>query len=820
MLTSPHDAGSNMPESSPRAAFAWLLLVGAAALLFASPVRAGVVVPDASDDPAQPTPTLLTLVSQQVDVSIIDQVARTTLVQVFRNDTPAPIAGTYLLPLSERASVQEYAFYVEGRRVVSQVQATPDAEKTFEDAAGRGEHAGILQQRDPNTFSARFTELAPGETRRFEVIYSELLPYEAGLVRYSHPMDYGSTGLPAVEELQVRVRIEESKPVVGTPRTSLPSTSRPIPGGVLVESAIYGAVPVGDYELEYALRSSDFGLAFRTYADGDDEGFFVAMVAPQEDTDDADVVRKDVAFVFDVSGSMDGTKIDQARSALKACLNLMNPGDGLHIVAFNDSLNPWRTGIRELDEASRQDATRFVDGLVAGGGTNIYGAVNTALTTLSASERPTAIVFLTDGLGSRSPADTLEEIERNNPDDRTRIFAFGVGSDVNRVFLERMGRENRGGFTNIDGSVAIDEVVAQFYSQISRPVLTDLALDFGPDITPNRSYPADTPDVYAGQRLVITGRYRGTGASTLTVTGRIGGKEARLELPVRFGDGTQAIDNEHPWVGRLWAKRRAEHLLADIRMYGESPEAKDEVIALSTEWQFATIYTSLVAHADPRVASLTPARIKPGDPVLKIPASADAVAVTAFLPFGEVKDLVFDASETVWTTRFLVPKQTNDGVYWIHVVVTESDGDTSWYRISYTVDTKAPVLRVQIDGLRHLVPGAVLALTARPIVGFLELGNEMIQSLGRDAAARAKAFVDIKQVVARIPGIDAEFVLVSDPDAEAGWHGELQLPADMEPGTYRVEVTATDVAGNRHTVVEPIEVTDAAIAAVSEEVQR
>ncbi len=806
-------------SNTPRPTLATLLLAWIFVLL-AVPAHAGVVVPDPSDDPARPAQTLLTLVSQQVDVSIVDQVARTTLVQVFRNDTPAPISGTYLLPLSERASVQEYAFYVDGRRVVSRVQSKPDAQQTFEGAESRGEHASLLEQRDPDTFTARFTELQSGETRRFEVVYSELLPYEAGLVRYSHPMDYGSTGLPPVEELQVRVRIDESKPVVGTPRTSLPSRSQATKTGVLVETALYDSIPAGDYELEYALRSSDFGLAFRTYADGDDEGFFVAMVAPQEETDDAAIVRKDVAFVFDVSGSMDGTKIDQARSALKACLNLMNPGDGLHIVAFSDSLNPWRTGIRELDEPTRQDATKFVDGLVAGGGTNIYGAVNSTLQTLAASERPTALVFLTDGLGSRSPADTLEAIEANNPDGRTRIFAFGVGGDVNRTFLERMGRENRGGFTNIDGSVAIDTVVAEFYSQISRPVLTDLAFDFGDAITPNRSYPSDTPDVFKGQRLVITGRYRGTGSSVLTVTGRIGGEEKRLELPVRFGDGTQPIDNEHPWVGRLWAKRRAEHLLANIRMYGESPELKDEVVALSTEWQFATMYTSLVAHADPRVASLTPARIKPGDPVLKIPAPADAVAVTAFLPFGEVKDLVFDPSETVWTTRFLVPKETNDGVYWIHVVVTESDGDTSWYRISYTVDTKAPVLRVDIRNLNQLVPGALLAVTARPIVGFLELGSEMIQALGRDAAARAKAFVDIKQVVARIPEIDAEVLLVSNQDAEAGWHGEIELPDHMEPGTYRLEVTATDVAGNRHTVVEPIEVTDTAIAAVQEEVQR
>ncbi|MCO4773830.1 MAG: VWA domain-containing protein [Deltaproteobacteria bacterium] len=795
-----------------------LLLVLVLALLPATSL-AGIVVPN--DAPENPDRTPLTVVSQQVDVSITDQVATTTLVQVFRNDATVPLAGTYRLPLGERTSVQEYAFWVDGRRVVSRIESKEDAKQEFEGAERRGEDAALLEQRDPNTFTAKFTELQPGETRRFEVVTSELLPYEAGKVRYSHPLDYASTGLPPVDELLVRVTIADSKPIKAVTHQSFATTERRLPSGDLqVTTALFDEVPDRDFELEYQLESSDFGLAFRTWDDGADEGYFVAMVAPQEETDDGAIVRKDIAFVFDVSGSMSGHKVDQARSALKGCLNLMNPGDGLYLLAFNDSMNPFSNGVQELDEGLRREATSFVDGLGANGGTNIHDAMQTALNELAASERPTAIVFLTDGHGSRRPADVLKMVETNNPGDSTRIFTFGVGHDLNASFLERLGTENRGGYTQIDGSVPIDQVVASFYAGIAKPVLTDLALDFGPDIVANRTYPSVLPDVYKGQRLVITGRYRGAGPGTLTVKGLIGGEAKELALPVTFGGADQDsalntagvdLGNEHPWVGRLWAKRRAEHLLSQIRMYGETPEAKDEVISLSTQWQFATRYTSLVAHADPRVASLTPARIKPGDPVLKIPAPASSAAVTAMLPFGEVKDLVWDGQDQVWTTRFLVPRSVDDGVYWIHVVVTGEDGGTDWYRISYTVDTKAPVLRVQLQRDR-VAAGSALAMTARPVIGFLELGSEMLQALGRDAAARAKAYVDIKSVVARIPSAGVETVLLSDRDSEAGWHGSLTLPDDLPPGSHRLEVTATDVAGNKHTVVERFDVLEAPVA--------
>jgi Ca-activated chloride channel family protein len=773
--------------------------VGVALACFAAAsAQAGIVLPDAvtdGDRVVNPDRTPLTLVTQEVDVEIIDQVATTTLVQVFRNDTDRPLAGTYLLPLGPTASVQEYAFWIGGRRVASTVGEKAAAKETFEGAQERGEAASLVEQTDENTFTARFTELAPGELRRFEVLYSELLPYEAGKVRYSHPLDYAESGLPDVEDLRVTVRIEDSKPITTVRAPTWPARIEATGESWLVEARMQNAVPSADFELEYEVQSTDFGLTFRTFHDGGDEGFFVAMVAPK-DTDDSEIVRKDVAFVFDTSGSMGGPKIDQARRALKAALNLMNPGDGVYLLAFSGSTNPWKSRTQELDEPSRIDASKFVDSLQARGGTNIHDAVLTALKILGSSTRPTALVFLTDGNGGRNPEDVLAAVADANPDRKTRIFTFGVGADVNTAFLERLGRENRGGFTAIGAGTSIDQAVGDFYSSIAKPVLTDLSFDFG-DIVPNRMYPAMNPDIYKGQRLVLTGRYRGTGRTELKVTGTIGGEDRTLTLPVSF----EADDREHPWVARLWARRRADHLLADARMYGETTEIREEVIALSTEFSFATPYTSLVAHADPRIASLIPQRIKPGDPVLTVPAPRDSVAVTAFLPFGEVKDMVPVPGRDAWTTRFLVPRSVADGVYWIHIVATTSAGRTDWYRISYTVDTTAPVLVVELGTLEGVQPGDLLSIRARPVIGFLELGQEMIRSLGRDAAARAKAYVDIKEVVARIGGSRVQTRLLSEVGGESGWHGEIEIPRDLSPGLHTIEVTATDVAGNKHTVV-------------------
>ena len=156
-------------------------------------------------------------------------------------------------------------------------------------------------------------------------------------------------------------------------------------------------------------------------------------------------------------------------------------------------------------------------------------------------------------------------------------------------------------------------------------------------------------------------------------------------------------------------------------------------------------------------------------------------------------------------TRFLVPRSARDGVYWIHVVATLRGGGSEWFKVSYTVDTTAPVLEVALDEADgRYGAGDVLELTARPVIGFLELGEEMVRALGQDAAARAKAFVDVKRVVARLSGTQLETLLLSEAGSAPGWHGALHLPVDLRPGRYELEVTATDVAGNKHTVVREI----------------
>src|SRR6185436_3789235 len=266
-----------------------------------------------------------------------------------------------------------------------------------------------------------------------------------------------------------------------------------------------------------------------------------------------------------------------------------------------------------------------------------------------------------------------------------RLFTFGVGQDVNRLLLERLGRENRGGVGYVDGGQTIEQVVGGFYGRISRPVLSDLGFKFGA-VTTAMMYPDPLPDLYKGSQLVLVGRYRGGGSVHAALEGTLNGKRVSLPFDASFPEKATG----DAFVARLWAQRRIDFLLSQNRLNGESEEARTEVIALSKQYQILTPYTAMVAAQPTLVAAVSPSRVKPGDPTVRIRAPREA-AVRVYLPaWGEVKQARWSEDDGLWIARFLVPADTRDGTYPVKVEIAHADGRKEWLDQSISIDTAAP----------------------------------------------------------------------------------------------------------------------------------
>ena len=565
------------------------LLLGSAGVVHADGV---VIVEPPPGVPAPETPNLV-VEYHRVSVDITDQVATTEVDQVFLNDTQYDLEGIYIFPLPEEAAISEFAMYVDGERWDGEILPRDEARAIYEDIVRQRLDPALLEYVGRDTFKASIFPIEPGDDRRVELAYSQVLKNEGGLVKYVYPLDTERFSARPLEEVVISVRVESAQPIraIYSPSHDV-AVDRIDEHTVNVSFEDSDVLPDRDFELYYTVSDDDFGLNLLTYRGRGEDGFFLLLVAPKVDVKEMDVVAKDVIFVLDTSGSMEGEKIDQAKDALEHILDNLNPEDRFNIVAFSTGVRLYE---RKLEPATRADeAWRFVDDLRAVGGTNIDLAMAEALA-MADGERPQIIIFLTDGLPTEGVTDAdriIANVDRQ-VSENVRIFAFGLGDDVNTFLLDTIAQDNRGASSYVRPHESIEEEVSTFYAKISTPLLADIELDFG-DLRVEDTYPYPLPDLFAGTQLVVVGRYQEGGRTDVILRGQVNGEEQEFVYEnMRFADS-----GGEEFIPRLWATRKIGYLLNEIRLHGEGRELIDEIVDLSVRYGIMTPYTSFLVEEE------------------------------------------------------------------------------------------------------------------------------------------------------------------------------------------------------------------------------
>jgi Ca-activated chloride channel family protein len=552
----------------------------------------GVIIPD------RPDLTYLTIKYHRVRVTIEDQVATTHIDQVFINESSRTVEGTYLFPLPEEAAISEFVMWVDGERVEGQVLTREKARQIYDEIVRRRRDPALLEYVGRDLFQASIFPIPPGDERRIEIEYSQVLPAEGGLIRYVYPLSTEQFSARPLEDVSVSVSITSNEPI-----KAIYSPSHPV---AIDRDGDYRArvgwedrdvAPDRDFALYYTVSKEDLGVNLLSHKERGEDGFFMLLVAPNVEVDDAQVVSKDVIFVLDTSGSMEGEKIDQAKDALLFVLDNLNPEDRFNIVEFSTGVRTYGDGQQSVRRT--QDASEWVRDISAGGGTDINRAMLEALD-IADRERPTVVIFLTDGLPTEGVVETdlilnnVKQAARSN----MRVFTFGVGDDVNTVLLDTMAREMRGASAYVRPGERIDEQVGAFYAKVSTPVLADIELTFR-GVRVNDAFPYPLPDLFAGTQLVLVGRYRDGGPATVTLEGTVNGRMQRFvyeDLTFRERSGDE-------FIAPLWATRKIGYLLNQIRLHGESRELVDEVVELSIRYGIITPYTSFLVEEPIRALS-------------------------------------------------------------------------------------------------------------------------------------------------------------------------------------------------------------------------
>ncbi|MGA2541514.1 MAG: VIT and VWA domain-containing protein [Verrucomicrobiota bacterium] len=533
-----------------------------------------------------------------VNVKIDGQIATTSVDQDFYNPNPQRLEGTYLFPIPKGGQIDKFTMEIGGQQVQAELLSADKARGIYEDIVRKLKDPALLEYAGRDVFKVRVFPIEPNSHKRITLSYSQVLPSDAGLVSYVYPLNTEKFSAKPIKNVSIKVELETrlSLKTIYSPSHAV-EIKRNGPNKATIAYEVADVQPDTDFALYFAPEKDEVGLNLLTYKTPGEDGYFLLLASPGMDAKDRQVVLKDVVFVLDTSGSMSGKKITQAKKALEFCVENLNDGDHFELVRFSTEVEPLFDRLVPASPANRAKAQDFIKDLRADGATAIDEALHKALSLRPAdSARPFVIIFLTDGMPTIGVTDEDQILSnvRQNDTGRTRIFCFGIGTDVNTHLLDKLTEQSRGSSQYVLPEEDIEVKVSSFFAKIKEPVLANPTLQFTGDIRATKLYPSSLPDLFKGEQLVLAGRYSGHGNSAVMIEGMVNGATRKFTYEVKFPDES----SDHEFIPRLWATRRVGYLLDEIRLHGENAELRDEVTALARKYGIVTPYTAYLIVED------------------------------------------------------------------------------------------------------------------------------------------------------------------------------------------------------------------------------
>ena len=565
-----------------RAGLAIIALIGAAP---------GAVLAQGWIEPIRPIPGGgVERVRGAVHVRVEGRVARVTVEEWFRNTGAQLGEGTYHYPLPGEAVFSSFSLWQGDSELRGETMDAAQARGIYEAIVRAKRDPALIELVRHGLLRARVFPINPGETRKITLRYTQMLDRTGDAWRFRYVAG-PETGTPRSFVLETDAELTRNLGEPFSPTHRL--TTRRSDGRLMVSLA--DSAWTGDLEVLLPLARGLVGLSLVTERRSGEDGYFMLLLAPGAAAERTALAR-DVVVVLDVSGSMAGPKMDQAKAAVVQLLGTLRAGDRFRVVAFAGGVRRYAEGWTALNAESRADAVAWVRGLGTEGGTNIAGALAEALTARPAEGSLGVVVFLTDGqptAGDTDPERIADRADRERGP--FRVFTMGIGHDVNTFVLDRLAVRGRGAAEYIPPGGDIEQAVGALAAKVSNPVLTDLALT-GENAELYHVEPGELPDLFQGDELVVFGRFRPRRGDSLavSVTGRRAGTSERFTSAGAASNGD--------YVAQLWASRRAATLAREIRLRGASTELVGELKTLALRHGILTEYTAYLVQEPNMVA--------------------------------------------------------------------------------------------------------------------------------------------------------------------------------------------------------------------------
>jgi Ca-activated chloride channel family protein len=551
----------------------------------------------------------LPLKSNIVDVNISGVIADVTVTQVYKNEGNRAIEAIYIFPASTKAAVYGMKMQVGERTILAKIKKKEEARQEYQMAKDAGQSASLLEQHRPNVFQMSVANILPQDIIKVELKYTELLVPTDAIYQFVFPTVVGPryvsgqednsqfetwTANPYLQEgelpastFDITVSIHAGLPIREVSCNSHKVDIEYIsPNDSLIRLAPCEQLGANrDYILNYRLAGDKIEAGMLLY-EGKEENFFLVMMQPPKHLKLSYIPPRDYMFIVDISGSMHGFPLDISKQLLKDLIGNLRSEDRFNVLLFAGSSTVMSERSIPASEDNIQKALEIIHRQGGGGGTEILPALKRALAMPGAEGYSRNIIIATDGYVNVE-VEIFDLIRRSL--NNANIFAFGIGTSVNRDLIEGMARVGMGEPFVITDPQEAGEVSKKFRKLVESPVLTDITIDYrGFDAYDVE--PLSIPDIMAERPVIVFGKYQGNPGGTVHLQGRYGGMiyENILDVSrIKPFPGNSALRY-------LWARHKIK-LLADYNQLRFDDERKEEITKLGLTYNLLTEFTSFIA---------------------------------------------------------------------------------------------------------------------------------------------------------------------------------------------------------------------------------
>ena len=560
-----------------------------------------------------------------VKAEISGFISRVVVTQQFENPFKEKIEAVYTFPLPQNAAVDDMTMIVGERTVRGKILPREEAQAVYDAAKASGKIASLLDQERPNIFTQSVANILPGNEIKITISYVETLSYVNGAYEFVFPMVVGPRYVPGSPTGRRRGngfapdtnRVPDASRI--TPNSPPPamrsghdiSLDVTLDAGLILDDVNSkthvvdiertdahsarlrlregSTIPNKDFVLRYDVAGRTIQDALLTHR-SDKGGYFTLILQPPDRVTAEDVRPKELVFVLDTSGSMEGFPIEKAKETMKLALDSLYPSDTFNLITFAGDTEILFSKPVPATRANLKRAQAFLNSRSGSGGTEMMTAIKAALEPSDDQSHIRIVCFMTDGY----VGDDMEIISEVQKHPNARVFSFGIGDAVNRFLLDKMAEVGRGEVEYVDLNDDGSAAARRFHERVRNPLLTDISIEWN-NLPVVDVYPQRIPDLFGAKPLVLTGRFTSAGRGTIRLKGKMGGSDFVREIPVELPE-TMAL---HDVLAPLWARARVDNLMNEDYAGAQSgnmrADLKDTITQLGIEYRLMTQFTSFVA---------------------------------------------------------------------------------------------------------------------------------------------------------------------------------------------------------------------------------